>query len=85
MTLADRLRQGKPQGRWSDREVDGLLAGTRMVLEVLKADLVENEPQAGATVECLKQTIEALPETMADVKDLDKLREKGSWKLPNAP
>ena len=81
MKLQDRIRESRPEGRWTEKEVDALLAGTRLMLCALGDDLIENEREARETINCLVDAVAALPADRAAVKDLDRRRQEADAQL----
>lgn len=78
MTLEDRLKMKGQSVAFSNKQVDGLLAGTLMVLVAVKADLLENEPGAQPAMDAIEKVIEFLPEDMTAVKEVDRARAAGT-------
>lgn len=74
MKLVDRLKNIGAPTKLSDKQVDALLAGTELVLEALKADLLENESFALETILSLEGALAALPEDMGAVRNMDQKR-----------
>ena len=76
MKLAHRLMTCGVSGAFSEKQMDALLAATKLILGTLRDDLLENEPEARDTVDCLEAAMGGLPADMAAVRALDRERER---------